>query len=72
MILPNGIAGTERVLKFLAEEISPNTYINLMDQYRPCYRAGETPGLDRPISQAEFREAADLAHDAGLDRLTPG
>ena len=66
LILPNGIAGTEQVLKFLAEEISPNTYINLMDQYRPCYRASDYPELDRPITVAEYREALDLARKTGL------
>lgn len=69
LILPNGIAGTEQVLKFLAEEVSPNTYINLMDQYRPCYRAGDYPELDRPITTAEYREALDLARKTGLVRL---
>jgi putative pyruvate formate lyase activating enzyme len=54
------------VLKFVAEEVSPNTYINLMDQYRPCYRAGDYPELDRPITVAEYQEALDLARKRGL------
>ncbi len=69
LILPNGIAGTEHVLDFLADEISPNTYINLMDQYRPCYRAGNYPDLDRPITVAEYREALNLARRKGLLRF---
>jgi putative pyruvate formate lyase activating enzyme len=69
LILPNGIAGTEQVVKFLAEEVSPNTYINLMDQYRPCYRAGDYPELDRPITVAEYQEALDRARKSGLVRL---
>jgi putative pyruvate formate lyase activating enzyme len=69
LILPNGIAGTEQMVKFLAEEVSPNTYINLMDQYRPCYRAGDYPELDRPITVAEYQEALDHARESGLVRL---
>jgi len=69
LVLPNGISGTEKVLKFLAEEISPNTYLNLMGQYRPCHRASEHPGLDRPITRAEFSEASAIARRYGLQRL---
>ncbi len=72
LVLPNGISGVEAVLKFLAEEISADTYLNLMGQYRPCYRAGEHPGLDRPISRAEFSEALVIARRYGLHRLDPG
>jgi putative pyruvate formate lyase activating enzyme len=39
LVLPNGLAGTREVVNFLAKEISPNTYINIMDQYHPCYKA---------------------------------
>lgn len=56
-------------LRFLAEEVSPNTYVNLMDQYRPCYRADEVPELGRPITSAEFDEALDIARRYGITRL---
>ena len=69
LVLPNGIAGTEQLLSFLAEEISANTYLNLMDQYGPCYRADEYPEIDRPITAAEYREALDAAARHGLARL---
>jgi putative pyruvate formate lyase activating enzyme len=72
LVLPNGISGVEAVLKFLAEDISTNTYLNLMGQYRPCYRASEYPGLDRPISRAEFSEALAIARRHGLHRLDAG
>jgi putative pyruvate formate lyase activating enzyme len=68
LVLPNGIAGTERVLKFLSEEVSRDTYLNLMDQYRPCYRAGDYPELDRPITAPEFSEAMASARRYGLHR----
>ena len=68
LVLPNGLAGTEKVLAFIAREISTNTYLNLMDQYYPCYRAGEIPELSRPISEEEYREALDIARRLGLSR----
>jgi putative pyruvate formate lyase activating enzyme len=69
LVLPSGIAGTESVLAFLAREISRHTYLNLMDQYRPCYRADEYPPLDRALTQAEFAQALALADRFGLRRL---
>ncbi len=69
LVLPENIAGTDSVLEFLAEEISANTYVNIMDQYRPCYRADESPPLDRPITGREFSQALAWAEDAGLNRL---
>ncbi len=64
-----GLAGTEQVLAFLAEEISPNTYLNLMDQYRPCYRAVDNPPLDHSLKTKEFEAALELAAKYGLHRL---
>lgn len=72
LVMPHGIAGTEEVLSFLANEISRNTYLNLMDQYRPCYRADEFPELDRPITQQEYRDALATAARLGLNRLDEG
>jgi putative pyruvate formate lyase activating enzyme len=69
LVLPGGIAGTEAVLGFLASEISQETYLNLMDQYRPCYRAAEFPPLDRPLTRREFLDAVAVAHRKGLHRL---
>lgn len=69
LVLPGGVAGTEAVLGFVAREISRDTYLNLMDQYRPCYRADEYPELDRPLAAAEYRAALDAAARLGLARL---
>jgi putative pyruvate formate lyase activating enzyme len=54
LVLPENVSGTDEVLAFLAEEISSNTYVNVMDQYRPCYRADENPPLDRRITGRDF------------------
>ncbi|MBC7232968.1 MAG: radical SAM protein [Chloroflexi bacterium] len=69
LVLPGGLAGTAEIVRFLAEEISPNTYLNIMDQYRPCYKAHEYPELNRRITPEEYAEAVRLAQEAGLHRL---
>ncbi len=69
LVLPENLAGSDRVLSFIAEQLSRNTYLNLMDQYRPCYRADRYPPLDRSPSRAEYRRAVRWAKAAGLQRL---
>jgi putative pyruvate formate lyase activating enzyme len=66
LVLPSGLAGTAEVVRFLRDQISPNTYINVMAQYRPCYRAHGLPPLDRSITNQEYAEAVHLAQEAGL------
>jgi putative pyruvate formate lyase activating enzyme len=69
LILPGGLAGTEQIVHFLAEEISTHTYLNLMAQYRPAYQARQYPELSRSISHKEYGEAVEMAHQVGLRRL---
>lgn len=69
LVLPGGLAGTAEVVRFLAEEISPNTYLNLMDQYRPSYQAKQYPPLNRRLTTEEYEQALALARTAGLHRL---
>ncbi len=69
LVLPNQLAGTQEIARFLAEEISPHTYLNVMAQYRPAWRAGHFPELNRPITRDEYRGAVQAALDAGLQRL---
>ncbi|MFC1915245.1 radical SAM protein [Chloroflexota bacterium] len=69
LVLPKRLAGTEAVVQFLAQEISTNTYLNIMAQYHPCYKAFDIPQLSRSVSRQEFSEAIDLAHQQGLHRL---
>jgi len=72
LVLPGDVAGTDQVLAWIASEVSPTTYVNLMAQYRPCYRASEHPPLDRRPALAECRHARELAGRLGLGRLDPG
>ncbi len=69
LVLPGDLSGTRAVLSFIAEKISKNTYLNLMDQYHPCYHGFDFPPLDRPISAAEYRRALKFAAIYGLRRL---
>jgi putative pyruvate formate lyase activating enzyme len=69
LVLPDNLAGTRQIVKFLAEEISPNTYLNLMDQYRPEFRAHHYPELNRRITSEEYLQAVQWAREAGLKRL---
>jgi putative pyruvate formate lyase activating enzyme len=69
LVLPKDLAGTAAIARFLADEISRDTYINVMDQYRPCYRAMDMPPLDRRITRSEYREAVQQALEAGLRRF---
>ena len=69
LVLPNGLAGTEQTMSFLTKEISPDTYVNIMAQYRPHYRADTIPEISRPVNTREFREAINLARSCGIRRL---
>jgi putative pyruvate formate lyase activating enzyme len=70
LVLPEGLAGSERVLEFLAREISPRTAVNVMEQYRPCYRAAAHPPLDRRPTAQEIESVRATARALGL-RLLP-
>ncbi len=69
--MPNSLAGSENIMEFLAKEISENTYINIMDQYRPCGSADKDEIIGRRLFAEEYRYAVDAARKAGLVRLDP-
>lgn len=69
LVMPGGMAGTREAMRFIAQRISKNTYVNVMPQYRPCGRAAETPGLNRMITAGEFETALKLAREEGVTRL---
>lgn len=69
LVLPAGLAGTKKIMGFLAGEISSHTYVNIMAQYRPCYKAVGHPVLGRRIRAEEYREALQIAAKAGLTRV---
>jgi putative pyruvate formate lyase activating enzyme len=69
LVMPGGLTETGHILHFLAEEISKDTYVNVMDQYRPCGLAHKYPPLDRRTRHDEYQAAMKLAEEAGLKRL---
>ena len=69
LVLPHGLAGTAAVVRFLAEEISSNTYLNVMAQYRPCHKASQFPSITSLLTREEFSEAINLARQQKLERL---
>ncbi len=69
LVLPHGLAGTREVMRFIATHISPNSYVNIMSQYRPCGRAAEINGLDTYPSREDYREAVNTARQEGITRL---
>ncbi len=68
LVMPNGVASSEAVLRFIAEEISAHSYVNIMDQYRPEYRAREYPEINRRITHKEYLEAIRWAKGFHLYR----
>ncbi len=69
LVMPGGTAGTRDIMRFVAKEISPNTYVNIMDQYHPCGNAAKYPPLDRCITNDEYEEALKAAREEGIRRL---
>jgi putative pyruvate formate lyase activating enzyme len=69
LVLPGGLAGSRKVIDFVAERISRNTYLNIMDQYHPAYRAGEYRALSRRVYRSEVEEVAAYARQRGLSRF---
>jgi len=68
LVLPNDVAGSKKVIDFVADEISTNSYLNIMDQYRPAYNASKYEKLNRRITPSEFKEVVDYAFYKGLRR----
>jgi putative pyruvate formate lyase activating enzyme len=69
LVMPEGLADTEEVARFIAEELSPDTYVNIMSQYHPCGQALSMSLIARALSSREFQEALNAADRAGLRRL---
>ncbi len=70
LVMPNNIAGSIDIIDFLADEISINTYINVMEQYRPTFKAHNYPEINRYITYEEFNEVYQYAKERGLRLAT--
>ncbi|MBN2215384.1 MAG: hypothetical protein JW723_14185 [Bacteroidales bacterium] len=69
LVMPNGVSGTGNVIRWIAENLPKDTYLNLMSQYRPCYRASDYPDISRRLTAEEYRNAVSRAKEAGLTNL---
>jgi putative pyruvate formate lyase activating enzyme len=69
LVLPHGLAGTREVMRFIAREISTNSYVNIMSQYRPCGRAAEVEALSTRPSRSDYEMALQAAREEGITRL---
>lgn len=66
LVLPHNLADSKKCLDFIANEISKNSFVNVMEQYHPTYRANEYPELSRRITIEEYRSALNMLYKAGL------
>ena len=69
LLMPGGLEESKAILEFIADQISADTYVNVMDQYRPCGTAGAFAELQATVSHEHYAEALDFAHRIGLKRL---
>jgi len=69
LVLPQGLAGTREIMNFIFLNISHNSYVNIMPQYRPCGRATEVKELSAPLSHGDYKTALQAANEEGITRL---
>lgn len=69
LVLPGGMAGTRKIMRFIAREISTRSYVNIMSQYRPCGRVAEISGLNALLSPTDYQTALQEAKKEGITRL---
>jgi len=69
LVMPDGLAATEQVLEFIRDELSPNTYVNIMAQWHPDGEAARFTQLDQGLSVADYEQALAAAERLGLQRL---
>jgi putative pyruvate formate lyase activating enzyme len=69
LVMPNDVGGTKGVIDWIAENLPKDTYLNIMSQYRPCYRAEDYPDIARRLTRDEYAQAVAWARGAGLTNL---
>ncbi len=71
LVMPDGLAGTSDMMEFISRELSPDSYVNVMAQYRPMFKGVGHPKIGRALNSREYREAVQMAREAGLHRGFP-
>jgi putative pyruvate formate lyase activating enzyme len=69
LVMPNNTSGSEKVMEWIAEKLPKDTYVNIMAQYSPVYKAYDYPEISRRITGTEYKKAVDGARRAGLTNL---
>jgi putative pyruvate formate lyase activating enzyme len=69
LVMPNGVSGTKEVIGWIGANLPKDTYVNIMSQYRPMYRAIEYPEISRRITPQEYEKAIRWAREAGLTNV---
>jgi len=69
LVMPHGHAGTREIMRFIADKISKNTYVNIMSQYRPCGKACQYKEFSSSPSDKDFADAVKAAKEEGITRL---
>jgi putative pyruvate formate lyase activating enzyme len=69
LVLPDNLAGTDEVVRYLCERVSQNTYLNIMNQYHPAYKSHHYPALNRRLTDQEYQSAVEFAIAAGMTNL---
>ncbi len=69
LVMPNRVAGTEKFVRWVADNLSKDTYVNIMAQYRVEFKAFEYEEIARAITSEEYVEAMEWAKEAGLTNL---
>jgi len=69
LVMPDGLAGTREAMRFIADELSLHTYVNIMDQYHPAGELEKFPELNHAVTAQEYEEALNIAREEGLTRF---
>lgn len=69
LVMPDDVSGSERVMEWIASELPADTYVNIMAQYTPQYKAFEFPRIARRVTAEEYNRVVDHARELGLTRL---
>jgi putative pyruvate formate lyase activating enzyme len=69
LVMPNNVGGTKEVMEWIAANLPKDTYVNIMSQYRPMYKAFDYPEIARGLNRREYGDAVKWAKEAGLTNL---
>lgn len=69
LVMPNNVGGSEKIMDWIAENLPKNTYVNIMAQYNPLYKAYDYPEISRRITGKEYKKVVNRAKESGLTNL---